>query len=43
LSNLKESASNEEDTAMVKMLLEDHAAIIIQLRKVIEKANAAGG
>jgi starvation-inducible DNA-binding protein len=42
LSNLKESASDKKDVTMVKMLLNDHAAIIIQLRKVIEKANTAG-
>lgn len=41
LSNLKESPSNLKDTEMVKTLVEDHAAIIQQMRKVIDKANEA--
>lgn len=41
-SNLKESPSRTKDEEMVKILLEDHGKILIQMRKVIEKADAAG-
>ena len=38
ISNLNECTANKSDVAMVKMLLEDHTSIILQLRKVMEKA-----
>ncbi|MCW9036432.1 MULTISPECIES: DNA starvation/stationary phase protection protein [Altibacter] len=41
-SNLKESASTLDDVEMVKTLLKDHGTIIEHMRKVIEKADAAG-
>ena len=41
ISNLNECTANKSDVAMVKMLLADHTAIILQLRKVMEKANEA--
>lgn len=41
-SNLKESSSTIDDVQMVKTLLNDHGTIIQQMRKVIEKADAAG-
>ncbi|MAN59457.1 MAG: DNA starvation/stationary phase protection protein [Flavobacteriaceae bacterium] len=41
MSNLKESPSRTEDTEMVRILLEDHGKILIQMRSVIEKADAA--
>jgi len=42
MSNLKESPSDLKDTEMVKTLLEDHGAILKQLRSVIGKADEAG-
>lgn len=42
LSNLKESSSGINDMEMVKILVEDHSKIILQMRKVIENANDAG-
>ncbi|SRX54908.1 Dps family protein [Aequorivita sp. CIP111184] len=42
ISNLKESSSETKDLQMVKILLEDHGKILQQMRKVIEKADAAG-
>lgn len=42
MSNLKESSSDLKDTEMVKTLLEDHGAILKQLRSVIGKADDAG-
>ncbi|MBT0609166.1 Dps family protein [Aequorivita echinoideorum] len=42
ISNLKESPSETKDTEMVKILLEDHGLLLKQMRKVVEKADAAG-
>lgn len=42
MSNLKESPSNIKDMEMVKILLEDHGKLLIQMRNVVEKADAAG-
>ncbi len=42
MSNLKESSSDIKDLEMVKILLEDHGKLLIQMRKVVEKADAAG-
>jgi starvation-inducible DNA-binding protein len=41
-SNLSESPSDTKDVDMVKALLEDHGKILIQMRKVIDKATDAG-
>ncbi|MBT8263237.1 MAG: DNA starvation/stationary phase protection protein [Bacteroidia bacterium] len=40
-SNLKESESDLNDVEMVKTLIGDHALIISQMRKVIDKAGKA--
>ena len=42
MSSLKESSSDLKDLEMVKVILEDHGKILEQMRKVIEKADAAG-
>ena len=42
MSNLKESKSDLTDTEMVKTLLEDHGAILKQMRDVMESAEKAG-
>lgn len=42
MSNLKESSSDIKDLEMVKILLEDHGKLLIQMRNVVEKADAAG-
>ena len=42
MSNLKESSSDVKDLEMVKILLEDHGKLLIQMRNVVEKADAAG-
>ena len=42
MSNLKESSSDIKDLEMVKILLDDHGNLLKQMRKVIEKADAAG-
>lgn len=42
MSNLKESPSNIKDMEMVTILLEDHGKLLIQMRNVVEKADAAG-
>lgn len=42
MSNLKESSSDIKDLEMVKILLEDHGKLLKQMRKVVEKADAAG-
>ena len=42
MSNLKESSSDIKDLEMVKILLDDHGKLLKQMRKVIEKADAAG-
>ncbi|TBW26630.1 Dps family protein [Gramella sp. KN1008] len=41
-SNLKEAASDISDSKMIELLLKDHGLILKQMRKVVEKANAAG-
>ena len=41
LSNLKESKSELKDLEMVKILLEDHATLLKQMRTVTETANNA--
>lgn len=40
ISNLKESPSDTKDIKMVDILLEDHGAILKQMRKVVETADA---
>ena len=40
-SNLKESPSDITDKKMIEILLEDHGAILKQMRKVIDTADAA--
>lgn len=42
MSSIKESSSETKDLEMVKILLEDHGKILKQMRKVVEKADAAG-
>lgn len=42
MSNLKESSSDIKDLEMVTILLEDHGKLLIQMRNVVEKADAAG-
>lgn len=42
MSNIKESSSDIKDLEMVKTLLEDHGKLLKQMRKVVEKADAAG-
>ncbi|MDX1461574.1 MAG: DNA starvation/stationary phase protection protein [Marinirhabdus sp.] len=42
ISNLKESPSDLKDVTMVKTLLNDHGAILTEMRAVIDKAEAAG-
>ncbi len=42
LSNLKESPADLTDAKMVDTLLEDHAVLIQQMRKVVDTANKAG-
>jgi len=41
-ANLSESPSEINDVEMVKTLLKDHGTLLEQMRKVIEKADAAG-
>lgn len=41
MSSLKEDSENMKDTDMVKKLLEDHGKLLIQMRKVVDAANAA--
>ncbi|WP_031425113.1 Dps family protein [Flavimarina sp. Hel_I_48] len=40
ISNLKESSSDTKDIKMVDILLDDHGAILKQMRKVVETADA---
>jgi len=40
ISNLKESPSDTKDVKMVDILLEDHGAILKQMRTVVETADA---
>lgn len=42
ITNLTESPSDLEDVEMVKTLLEDHGKLIIQMNKVLDKAEVAG-
>lgn len=42
MSNLKESSSEIKDLEMVKVLLEDHGKLLMQMRQVVEKADEAG-
>lgn len=42
ITNLTESASDLEDVDMVKTLLKDHGKLIIQMNKVLHKADEAG-
>tara|TARA_R110002124_G_C8974716_1_gene515904 strand:- start:60343 stop:60900 length:558 start_codon:yes stop_codon:yes gene_type:complete len=41
MSSLKEASSELKDVEMVKNILEDHGKLLKQLRKVVEKADAA--
>ncbi|GLB49570.1 Dps family protein [Neptunitalea lumnitzerae] len=41
ISNIKESKTDLSDVKMVEALLEDHGAILKQMRKVVECADAA--
>src|SRR6056297_579123 len=41
-SNLKESKSDLSDSQMIKTLLDDHGAILKQMRKVVEVADKGG-
>lgn len=40
ISNLKESSSDTKDIKMVDILLDDHGAILKQMRKVVETSDA---
>ncbi|MDT8346790.1 MAG: Dps family protein [Flavobacteriaceae bacterium] len=42
LSNLKEASTSLSDEEMVQALIEDHSAIIQQMRKTVEVADSAG-
>ncbi len=41
MSTIEESPSDTKDLDMVRILLEDHAKLLQQMRKVIDKANEA--
>ncbi len=42
LSNIAESPSNTKDVEMIKILLEDHGKLLIQMRKTVEIADNGG-
>lgn len=41
-ANIKESKSDMRDVEMVKILLEDHGTLLIQMRKVVKIADESG-
>ncbi|MAZ29277.1 MAG: DNA starvation/stationary phase protection protein [Cytophagaceae bacterium] len=42
MSNLKESPSELKDIEMVGILLDDHGKLLVQMKKVVDAADAAG-